>query len=125
MGSRRSPRTCASGATRSPTTGTRWRRTRWRGCGSSWQRRSLPRVATYSGELRLKTAGDGDTIDITDGVERVIAQSEISDGLVSAFVVGSTAAVTTMEFERGGVRDLREALERLIPHQGDYEHNRL
>ncbi len=41
------------------------------------------------------------------------------------FVVGSTAAVTTMEYERGGVHDLRAKLEELVPHQGDYEHNRL
>ncbi len=44
---------------------------------------------------------------------------------MSVFVPGSTAAVTAMEHEPGGVRDLREALERLIPAQGDYEHNRL
>jgi secondary thiamine-phosphate synthase enzyme len=40
-------------------------------------------------------------------------------------VRGSTAAIATMEFEPGGVHDLRELLERLIPTQGDYEHNRL
>ncbi len=40
------------------------------------------------------------------------------------FVVGSTAAVTTMEYEPGGVADLRSLLERLIPPAGDYEHNR-
>ena len=41
------------------------------------------------------------------------------------FVPGSTAAVTTMEHEPGGIHDLRESLERLIPTHGDYEHNRL
>jgi secondary thiamine-phosphate synthase enzyme len=82
-------------------------------------------LPTHSGELRLTTEGDGDTVDITEGVERVVAQSGIEDGLVSVFVIGSTAAVTTMEFERGGVRDLGEALERLVPREGDYEHNRL
>jgi secondary thiamine-phosphate synthase enzyme len=40
-------------------------------------------------------------------------------------VRGSTAAITTMEFEPGGVHDLRQMLERLIPTRGDYEHNRL
>jgi secondary thiamine-phosphate synthase enzyme len=44
---------------------------------------------------------------------------------VLAFVRGSTAAVTTMEFEAGGVADLRQMLERLIPAEGDYAHNRL
>lgn len=46
-------------------------------------------------------------------------------GQALAFVRGSTAAITTMEFEPGGVHDLREMLERLIPTVGDYEHNRL
>jgi secondary thiamine-phosphate synthase enzyme len=44
---------------------------------------------------------------------------------VSVFVPGSTVAVTTMEYEPGGVHDLKEALDRLIPREGDYEHNRL
>jgi secondary thiamine-phosphate synthase enzyme len=55
----------------------------------------------------------------------VVEQSGVDSGLVSVFVPGSTAAVTTMEHEPGGVHDLREALDRLIPPQGDYEHNRL
>jgi secondary thiamine-phosphate synthase enzyme len=82
-------------------------------------------LATYSGELRLTTAGDGDTIDLTEGVGRIVAQSGAGDGAVTVFVPGSTAAITTMEFERGGVHDLKAALDRLIPPEGDYEHNRL
>jgi secondary thiamine-phosphate synthase enzyme len=58
-------------------------------------------------------------------VQSVVAQSGVDSGLVSVFVPGSTAAVTTMEYEPGGVHDLREALDRLIPREGDYEHNRL
>ncbi len=46
-------------------------------------------------------------------------------GCVTAFVRGSTAAITTMEFEPGGVADLRDLLDRLVPVEGDYEHNRL
>ena len=49
----------------------------------------------------------------------------MESGIVSVFVPGSTAAVTTMEYEPGGVQDLREALDRLIPAEGDYAHNRL
>ena len=45
--------------------------------------------------------------------------------MVTAFAVGSTLAVTTMEYEPGGVNDLQALLERLIPTGGDYEHNRL
>jgi secondary thiamine-phosphate synthase enzyme len=58
-------------------------------------------------------------------VQSVVDQSGVDNGIVSVFVPGSTAAVTTMEYEPGGVHDLREALERLIPGHGNYEHNRL
>src|SRR3954451_1631464 len=85
----------------------------------------LPTVATHSGELRLSTRGDGDVIDITGDVERLVADGSVSDGVVTAFVKGSTAAITTMEFEPGGVSDIRDLLDRLIPVEGDYEHNRL
>ena len=51
--------------------------------------------------------------------------SGIREGIVTVFAVGSTAAVTTMEHEPGGVRDLRQKLEELVPAHGDYEHNRL
>jgi secondary thiamine-phosphate synthase enzyme len=82
-------------------------------------------MAVHSGELRLSTRGDGDVIDITGDVQRLVADGPISDGLVIAFVRGSTAAITTMEFEPGGVADLRALLDRLVPVEGDYEHNRL
>ena len=82
-------------------------------------------MATHTGELRFSTSGDGDVIDLTAGVESVVSQSGVSEGVVSVFVPGSTAAVTAMEFEPGGVHDLRAAFDRLIPHEGDYEHNRL
>jgi secondary thiamine-phosphate synthase enzyme len=82
-------------------------------------------VELHTGQLRFSTDGDGDVIDLTEGVESVLESSGVQNGIVSVFVPGSTAAVTAMEHEPGGVKDLREALERLIPAQGDYEHNRL
>ena len=82
-------------------------------------------MAVHSGELRLSTRGDADVIDITPEVARIVAEGGVDDGLVTAFVRGSTAAITTMEFEPGGVADLRALLDRLIPVEGDYEHNRL
>jgi len=82
-------------------------------------------VPIHSGELRFSTEGDGDVIDLTEGLLEVVRSSGVDDGAVSVFVPGSTAAVTTMEYERGGVHDLRAALDRLVPREGDYEHNRL
>jgi secondary thiamine-phosphate synthase enzyme len=82
-------------------------------------------VAVHTAELRLATQGDADVIDITADVQQVVTEGPVGDGLVTAFVRGSTAAITTMEFEPGGVADLRALLDRLVPIEGDYEHNRL
>jgi secondary thiamine-phosphate synthase enzyme len=82
-------------------------------------------LATHSADLTLSTQGHGDTIDLTDRVEAVVAASGIDAGTVSVFVPGSTAAISAMEYERGGIHDLKEALDRLIPPEGDYEHNAL
>jgi secondary thiamine-phosphate synthase enzyme len=82
-------------------------------------------VSVQTSEIRLSTGGDSDVIEITRAVAGAVAESGIADGLASAFVRGSTAAITTMEFEPGGVADLQRMLERLIPEHGDYEHNRL
>ncbi|MGC1801950.1 MAG: secondary thiamine-phosphate synthase enzyme YjbQ [Solirubrobacterales bacterium] len=82
-------------------------------------------MAVHSGESSFSTQGDSDVIDITASVQRIVAAGPVADGLVTAFVRGSTAAITTMEFEPGGVADLRDLLDRLIPVHGDYEHNRL
>jgi secondary thiamine-phosphate synthase enzyme len=82
-------------------------------------------VAVHTGDIQLSTKGDGTIVDITTGVERIVRASGIADGVATAFVRGSTAAVTTMEFEPGGVQDLQALVNRLIPPQGDYAHNRL
>jgi secondary thiamine-phosphate synthase enzyme len=81
-------------------------------------------MTVRSGALRLPTPGDGEIVDITEGVVRVLASSEVDRGVVNVFVVGSTVAVTTMEYEPGGVADLRGLLARLIPSDENYEHNR-
>jgi secondary thiamine-phosphate synthase enzyme len=82
-------------------------------------------LPTHRGELRFETRGDDDVVDLTEGVEQVVRASGVEGGTVSVFVPGSTAAVTALEYERGGVHDLRATLDRLIPREGDYEHNRL
>jgi secondary thiamine-phosphate synthase enzyme len=84
-------------------------------------------VTVHTGLLRLETEGEGQIVDLTDGVVAVVRQSGVSDGVVCVFVTGSTAAVTTMEYEPGGVADLQAVLERLVPRApasgGDYAHN--
>ena len=82
-------------------------------------------MTVHGGLLRLRTDGDGHVVDITEGVRSVVRTCEVERGLVSVFVTGSTAAITTMEHEPGGVADLRALLARLIPAAAEYEHNRL
>jgi secondary thiamine-phosphate synthase enzyme len=82
-------------------------------------------VTVHTSEARFSTQGNGDAVDITGHVQSSAEEAGIADGQATAFVRGSTAAITTMEYEPGGVRDLQAMLERLIPARGDYEHNRL
>jgi secondary thiamine-phosphate synthase enzyme len=82
-------------------------------------------VAVHTSDIRLSTRGDSEIVDITRRVQAAVSDAGASDGQATAFVRGSTAAIATMEFEPGGVHDLRALLDRLIPVRGDYEHNRL
>lgn len=80
-------------------------------------------MAVHGGRLALSTRGDGDIVDITEGVQAVLRTSGIEVGTVVAFVTGSTAALTTMEHEPGGVADLRALLDVLVPARPDWAHN--
>jgi secondary thiamine-phosphate synthase enzyme len=80
-------------------------------------------MAVHSAQIRVSTEGNGDIIDITPGVLEVVETAGLAAGLVNVFVAGSTAAVTLIEYEPGGVRDLRELLERLVPIDTPYHHN--
>ena len=82
-------------------------------------------MAVHTALLRLHTRGDGDIVDLSPGLAEVLRTCETTRGIVCVFVEGSTAAVTTMEHEPGGVADLRAALERLVPAAAEYAHNRL
>jgi secondary thiamine-phosphate synthase enzyme len=82
-------------------------------------------MPVHTAELHVSTRGDSDVIDITGQVQGAIGESSAREGQASAFVRGSTAAITTMEYEPGGIADLKALVERLIPAAGDYEHNRL
>jgi secondary thiamine-phosphate synthase enzyme len=82
-------------------------------------------MSIHTSELRFSTRGDADIIDLTEHARRAVGDAGVRDGLLAAFVRGSTAVITTMELEPGGIADLRALLDRLIPVDGDYEHNRL
>jgi secondary thiamine-phosphate synthase enzyme len=81
-------------------------------------------MAVQGGLLRLETDGDGQIVDLTEGVQSVVRTSGVTQGVAVVFARGSTVAVTTMEHEPGGIADLTDLLERIAPRSGDYEHNR-
>jgi secondary thiamine-phosphate synthase enzyme len=74
--------------------------------------------------LTIPTTAGIDVIDISRDVEHLVATHAPSGGLVVLFVPGSTAALTTIEYESGAVQDLKNALEKIAPRGGSYQHNR-
>ena len=74
--------------------------------------------------FRVSTQGHNDMIDITDQVAEALAKSEVRDGAVLVFVNGSTAAITTIEYEPGLKKDMNWLLEKIAPEDSDYEHHK-
>jgi secondary thiamine-phosphate synthase enzyme len=73
----------------------------------------------------VKTKGESQMINITEDVARAVQESKISDGIATVFVHGSTAAVTTIEYEPGLLKDFPDMLERIIPKNINYEHENM
>ncbi|RLB75420.1 MAG: YjbQ family protein [Deltaproteobacteria bacterium] len=80
-------------------------------------------MAIYNSTISLKSTAGTDIFDITHVVEKEIKASGISNGAVTLFIPGSTAALTTIEYESGVINDLRKAIERIAPSDIYYEHN--
>jgi len=80
-------------------------------------------MRVFQEEVHVKTKGEGDVLDITELVEKVVKKSGVRNGVAHVFVIGSTAAVSTMEYEPGLKRDLPEALERIAPKNAEYRHH--
>jgi secondary thiamine-phosphate synthase enzyme len=80
-------------------------------------------MAVITKSIRFETMGETDVIDITGEVAEAVRDEEISSGTVTVFVPGSTAGVTTIEYEGGAVRDYQEALDRIAPRGVHYHHN--
>ena len=77
----------------------------------------------HQGTLVIKTKGFTDILDITDAVVSVLEESKITSGILHAFVTGSTAGLTTIEYEDGAILDLKDAFDRIAPMDIDYSHN--
>lgn len=79
-------------------------------------------VNVFHTTITRDTRGNGHTIDITPDLHSVIRESGVQDGMAVLFVVGSTAGLTTMEFEPGLVSDLQRAFEGIAPANASYAH---
>jgi len=79
----------------------------------------MVRTATHE----VHTSGQGDMHDISAAVTAAVVDSGLSSGIVTVSVVGSTAGVTTIEFEPGSVTDFNQMLETLAPRDGHYRHH--
>lgn len=74
--------------------------------------------------ISLQTKGHCDIVDITHEVAEQVARANIASGIVTLFVTGSTAGITTIEFEPGLVSDFKEVWQRLAPDNIAYSHDR-
>jgi len=74
-------------------------------------------------EISIKTTTKTDILDLTPEVREVMERSNVQNGTVTLFIPGSTAALTTIEYESGVINDLKKAIERLAPENLYYEHN--
>jgi secondary thiamine-phosphate synthase enzyme len=74
--------------------------------------------------IQISTGGRGETINVTSEIAREVNNSGVGSGVVTVFIPGSTAGVTTVEFEPGLVADMKDMWQRLIPEEMEYEHNK-
>jgi secondary thiamine-phosphate synthase enzyme len=79
---------------------------------------------TFSETISLNTKGFSDILDITHPVASIIDRSGIKNGLVTVFCPGSTGSVTTIEYEPGVLKDLQKAIEKIVPSNIPYDHDR-
>jgi secondary thiamine-phosphate synthase enzyme len=73
--------------------------------------------------IQVKSGGEGDVIDLTEQTSRVVEECEVVNGIVTVFVSGSTAAITTIEYEPGLKHDFPAMLTRVAPNNIEYVHD--
>jgi secondary thiamine-phosphate synthase enzyme len=74
--------------------------------------------------VEVETTSGTDVLDLTPEALELVEEAGVEEGMLLVFVPGSTAGVTTIEYESGAVADLKEAIERLAPRGIDYQHDR-
>ena len=81
-------------------------------------------MAVITKKIKIQSKGENDVIDLTEQVADAVSESKISNGTVTIFVVGSTGAVTTLEYEPGLIKDVPNALSKIAPNTVVYEHEK-
>lgn len=74
--------------------------------------------------IRFQTSGSGDIINLTDEIADLVCNGEIQNGIVTVFAPGSTTGITTIEYEPGLIQDIPVLMEKLIPSNVNYEHDK-
>jgi secondary thiamine-phosphate synthase enzyme len=74
--------------------------------------------------IKINSKGENDMVDITDQTLKAIHETNLKDGIVTVFVSGSTGAITTIEYEPGLRSDFPKMLNRIVPRNIDYEHDK-
>ena len=77
----------------------------------------------FNTSFSIETRGETDILDVTDRLIDVLGDSGMSRGILTAIIPGSTAGITTIEYEDGLIHDLKEAFEKIAPRNGNYMHN--
>lgn len=80
-------------------------------------------MSVVTKSFKIKTKGNTDILDITPNVRKTVNDTEIKNGMANVFVPGSTAGITTIEYEPGLKKDLPAAFERIAPQNIEYAHH--
>ena len=80
-------------------------------------------MSVVTKRIKINTKGNTDIIDITDQVANAVSKTDIESGVVTVFVPGSTAGLTTVEYEPGLIQDLKRLFEKIAPKSDTYQHN--
>ncbi len=73
--------------------------------------------------IKVATAGNNDIVDLTPRLKEILVKEKLQEAVIFLSVIGSTAGLTTMEYEPGLEKDLKETFEKLLPYRKDYAHN--
>ncbi len=80
-------------------------------------------MKVYTSTIEIYLNANGDIKDITNLIEREVKNSKIKNGIVNVFAIGSTASITTIEYEKGVVSDLKKIIFKIAPDNIPYEHD--